>query len=96
MLRKLSLAAAAAALLGTMASSPSYATHPNGTLICHFNTNSTVGVVKRVNRTGSIRHLVKHTCAKKNVREDYLCSNDPDAGGSCSSNECGQKRTAVC
>ena len=96
MLRTLSLAAAAAALLGTMASSPSDAAHPNGSLICHFKTTSTVGAVKRVNRYGSIRHLIKHTCSKDYVREDYLCSNHPKVGGSCRSNECGQKGTAVC
>ena len=96
MLRMLSLAVGAAALLGTMASGPSDAAHPNGSLICHFKTTSTVGAVKRVNRYGSIRHLIKHTCSKNYVKEDYLCSNHPVVGESCSSDECGQKRTAAC
>jgi hypothetical protein len=79
MLKTLSLAIAAAALLGTMAVGPSYATHGSGDLVCHYDASDGIGRVIRAdgcpNSGSCVAHLENHD-PNDHPREnnDYECS----------------------
>ena len=94
MLKKLSLAVAAAALLGTMAAGPSYANHDGSprVQICHHNANGdgygeiieVIGCGSGLGRASCRAHLANHH-PDPHDKSDYECQSNIhwDTGGVC-------------